>query len=139
MTFEPFEFGHNQVQKYFASAKRDLKIAASSDIMDVQFKFSYDALLKMAIAVCAQDSLRVKSKTGHHIELIDKVAEILHDKDISVIGNEMRKKRNFDLYGGGLVVLKKEAMEYYAWVKNVFVAAEDYLNRKKGAIRLFER
>lgn len=137
MTFEKFEFDSRQAQKYYQSAKRDLKIAATSDIIDVQFKFSYDALLKLAIAVCAHNGLRVKSKAGHHIELLDKLADILQDSDIDIIGNEMRKKRNFDLYSGGLVVSRKEASEYCEWIRMVFVKAEDYLSQKQGVAKLF--
>ncbi|MBU4216466.1 hypothetical protein L6270_01660 [Candidatus Parcubacteria bacterium] len=136
MTFEKFEFKPSQTEKYFLSAKRDLKIAIGSDIIDVQFKFSYDALLKLAITVCAHEGLRVKSKAGHHIELVDKLAVILHEPDVSIIGNEMRKKRNFDLYSGGLVVSEKEAREYCNWVKDVFSKAEDFLNQKKGVVKL---
>jgi len=36
--------------------------------------------------------------------LVKKLAEFLPDTDIGVIGNRMRKKRNTDLYDGGILI-----------------------------------
>jgi hypothetical protein len=68
--FEKFHFSKRQIRKYYQSAIRDLKIASNSKIPEVIFRFSYDALVKLAIAVCAKNGLRVKARKGHHIELI---------------------------------------------------------------------
>jgi len=38
----------------------------------------------------------------------------------AAMGNEMRKKRNFDLYSGGVLVSKKEALNYKEWLKKLF-------------------
>jgi len=118
--FEKFEFSDKQIRRYYSAAIKDLHIAAKMNNVDVKFRFSYDALLKLAIAVCAKNSLRVKSRKGHHIKLLEMLATILHNKDISLIGNEMRAKRNFDLYGGGILISRKEAQEYFEWTKDVF-------------------
>lgn len=60
--FEKFRFSRKQIEKYHKSARRDLKIATEADVSEVRFRFCYDALLKMAMAVCAENSLRVKSR-----------------------------------------------------------------------------
>ena len=49
--FERFKFSRRQTEKYYQSAQRDFQIADNSDVPEVAFRFCYDALLKMAIAV----------------------------------------------------------------------------------------
>lgn len=133
--FEKFVFSENQITKYYKSALRDLKIAKNAEESEVKFRFCYDSLLKLAIAVCAKNKLRVKARQGHHVKLIDKLAEILKDRDVKVIGQEMRAKRNWDLYGGGIIISKKEAGEYLKWTENIFKEANNYFHKKGG--RLF--
>ncbi len=128
--FEKFKFSQKQVNNYFRSAARDFKIASVSEIPEVIFKFSYDALIKVAIAVCAKNNLRVKARQGHHIELLQKIAEFLKDTDIDAIGNRMRKKRNTDLYDGGILISKKEAEGYRDWLKEIFIKTKVYLYGK---------
>ena len=82
--FEYFRFSTIQVEKYLKSAKRDLKIADGSEIPEVAFRFCYDALLKLAIALCAKNGIRVKSRRGHHIELI-KIIFYLNDSEIEIL------------------------------------------------------
>jgi hypothetical protein len=106
---------------------KDYRIASRSDIPEVTFKFCYDALLKLAIAVCARNNLRVKARQGHHIELIQKMADLLGSKDIKIMGDEMRAKRNLDIYGGGVLISEKEVEEYLKWLKNIVTVAEDHL------------
>jgi len=129
--FEKFNFTDRQVQKYYQSAWRDLKIVFDSAIPEVIFRFCYDALLKLAIAVCARENLRVKARQGHHIELIEFLARFLKDKEIITFGNEMRTKRNWDLYGGGTLISQKEAMEYQKWVEEVFEKADKYFKKNQ--------
>lgn len=126
--FKKQEFTNRQIENYFNSALRDFKIARDSDIPEIVFKFSYDSLLKIAIAVCAKNNLRVKSRAGHHIDLVKKLSEYLGDENIFAMSNEMRKKRNFDLYSGGILVTKKEALNYKEWLKKIVLQAEKYLS-----------
>ena len=92
--FEKQKFTDRQIKQYFNSALRDFKIAYDSDVLEIIFRFSYDSLLKIAITICAKNNLRVKSRAGHHIKLLKKLAEYLDNEDIFIMGNEMRKKRN---------------------------------------------
>jgi len=126
--FEKQKFTDRQVEKYFNSAIRDFKIAIDSDIPEVIFKFCYDSLLKIAITICAKNNLRVKSRAGHHIELLKKLSEHLNNEDIFIMSDEMRKKRNFDLYSGGVLISEKEALDYRKRLKKIVAQAEKYLN-----------
>lgn len=122
--FEKFSFSQKQINKYYHSALGDLRIASDSTIPEVIFRFCYDALLKLAIVVCAKNGLRVKARQGHHIELIKKLAHYLKDSEIEILANEMRSKRNWDLYGGGILISAKEAKDYLKWTRLVFQKAE---------------
>ena len=129
--FEKFSFSLKQIQKYYQAAVRDFKIAQEAKIPEVTFRFCYDALLKLAITVCAENDLRVKAHKGHHFELIQKLSFYLTDKEIEVLGNEMRSKRNWDLYDGGVLISVKETLGYVEWVGQIFKKAEKYFNRKR--------
>ena len=132
--FEKFEFTRSQIDKFFAAAERDLGIAGKNDTPEVKFRFSYDALLKLAIAVCATGNLRVKARAGHHVDLIKKLAQYLGDKEIEVLADDMRAKRNWDLYGGGIMISAKDAESYYGWTKKVFKKGDSYLKEKLGKL-----
>jgi len=134
--FEKFHFSRKQIEKYHSSAKRDLKIASEASVSEVRFRFCYDALLKLAITVCAENGLRVKSRRGHHIELIKKLAFFLNDSEVEILADEMRSKRNWDLYGGGIIISSKEADAYLSWVKKIFHRAESLVNARQGRIKL---
>jgi len=134
--FERFKFTDSQVANYRKSAERDLEIARNSDIPEVAFRFSYDALLKLATAVSAKNSLRVKARQCYHIELIKKLAELIGDSEIEVLGNQMRAKRNWDLYGGGALISQKEAKEYSEWVARVFADTQKYFDGKTQRLKL---
>ena len=82
----------------------DLKIAEASDITDVIFKFSYDALIKLGITLIAKKGYKVRSTTGHHVKILEKLSQLLKDEDILVLGNKMRQERNVNLYDGGFFV-----------------------------------
>ena len=80
--FVKFIFSKQQIDKYFQAAERDLFLAANKE-PEIKFQFSYNSLLKLAQAVCAKQNLRVKARTGHHMVLFDKCAELLDDGKIA--------------------------------------------------------
>lgn len=118
--FQKFNFSKEQVRKYLQAAEKDWKIARDSDVSDVVFKFSYDAILKLAIYVAACSGLRVRSVAGHHIKLLEKLSEVIQDEEAFYITNEMRQKRNIDLYQGGALITDKDAESYLSFVDSVF-------------------
>lgn len=125
--FEPFEFTEAEILKFLASAENDVKNARSIDIPEVMFLLCFQALCKMACTVCAKQNLRVKSKSGHHVFLIRKLSETLGDEEIELIGNQMRMKRNMDMYAGGAIVSEKEALEYRDWIGKLMEKVKKHL------------
>jgi hypothetical protein len=122
--FEDFNFSPNQVDKFYEAALRDFQIAKNDNQAEVIFTFSYTTLIKLAITVCAKNNLRVKAEQGHHFELIKKLADYLNNREIDAIGNEMRKKRNRDLYEGGIFIAEKQAQEYLEYLKKIIQLVE---------------
>jgi len=101
------------------NALRDIDIAEKDEFLDVKFNYTYTALLKAGIALLSFHQRKIKSAPGHHVKVIDKIAEFFMDDDISNLGNMMRSKRNRDLYDGGIEVTSKECVEYICFVKDI--------------------
>ena len=118
--FQKLKFTENQTKEYFISAKRKLEIAQESNIPEVIFTFSYDALIKLGIALISEKGYKVRSIRGHHIKILEKTSQLLKNKDINTIGNEMRQKRNTDLYGGGVLISEKDSKAYTKFIQNIF-------------------
>ena len=118
--FQKLTFTKEQIKQFAQSALHDLKIAESTDIPDVIFKFSYDALIKLGITLVAGEGYKVRSATGHHVKIIEKLSQLLKDDDILILANKMRQERNKNLYDGGYFVSDKDSREYLAFVKSVF-------------------
>jgi len=118
--FQKFSFKEEQIERFLESAFHDFKIAQDSDIPDVIFKFSYDALIKLGIVLIAKRGYKVRSAIGHHVKILEKLSQVLGDEDILVLGNQMRQKRNFNLYEGRFTVSEKDSQEYLDFVKKVF-------------------
>lgn len=110
--FVKFSFTAKQLTDYLASARKDLSIARDSQVPEVAFQFSYNALIKLGIVLIAKQGYKVHGKTGHHAKIIDKLAELLGDDEVGAVGNLMRKTRNIELYSGGSVITDKQAKEY---------------------------
>ena len=121
--FQKLAFKEEQIGQFLKSALHDLKIAKESDVSDVIFKFSYDALIKLGIAFIAKKGYKVRSTAGHHIKILEKMSQLLKDEDILVLGNKMRQERNVNLYDGRFFVGEKDSLEYLEFVKITFKKA----------------
>ena len=121
--FQKIRFQEKQIDQFLLSAQHDLNIAEESDVPDVVFKFGYDALIKLGIALIAKKGYKVRSTAGHHIKILEKLSQLLKDEDIVVLGNKMRQERNVNLYDGGFFVGEKDSREYLNFVKSVFKKA----------------
>ena len=121
--FQKMTFQQKQIDQFLLSAQHDLKIAEESDVPDVVFKFGYDALIKLGIALIAKKGYKVRSTAGHHIKILEKLSQLLKDEDIVVLGNKMRQERNVNLYDGGIFVGEKDSLEYLEFVKSAFKKA----------------
>src|SRR3989338_2141061 len=122
--FQKLAFKEEQIEQFLKSALHDLEIAETSDIPDVIFKFSYDALVKLGIALIAKKGYKIRSTTGHHVKILEKLSQILKEENILVLGNKMRQERNVNLYDGGFFVGEKDSREYLNFVKSVFKKAD---------------
>ena len=118
--FQKLAFKDEQIEQFAKSALHDLKIAEESNIPDVVFKFGYDAIIKLGIALIAKEGYKVRSTPGHHVKILEKLSQMLNNEDILVLGNKMRQERNTNLYDGGFFVGEKDSREYLDFVKNVF-------------------
>lgn len=134
MTFEQqffrrISFTQEQIDRYYRSAQRDLQIAREDPHHEVRFTYSYQALIKGAIAIVSKRGYKVRSAPGHHVKLLMAASELLNEPDILAIGDAMRGKRNDDLYGGSMPVTEKEAADYLEFVQSVLRKAERYLRK----------
>jgi len=116
--FQKFSFTKQQIDRFFESALRDLKIARQDKFAEVRFTYSYQALVKAGISVIAKvGGVKVRSVPGHHIKILEKMSEILKNPDVLTLGDAMRIKRNSDFYGGGESITEKEAGDYLKFVE----------------------
>ena len=115
--FAKFKFTKKQIVKNLNNALRDLDIAQKDEFLDVKFNYTYTALLKAGITLISLNGRKAKSARGHHIKIIENLADLLADDGISALGNLMRSKRNTDLYDGGIEVTSKECREYLNFVE----------------------
>ena len=126
--FSKFKFTPEQIKRYFSNALRDFKIASEDNHLEVKFNYSYNALIKAGIAlIAARGGVKVRSIVGHHVKIIEKMAEILKEETVMAVGNAMRSKRNEDFYDGGIFISEKESVEYLEYVKDVLKKVEQSL------------
>jgi len=126
--FQKFTFTEEQQAKFIKAGIRDLRIAEKSEIPEVVFKFSYDALIKFGITCIAQSGYKARSVPGHHVKILEKMEELLGDEDIGILGGKMRQMRNFDFYDGGIEISEKESIECLSFVKRVAEKATKFFN-----------
>jgi len=132
--FQKFNFSQGQIRKFLQAAYRDLNIAKQVDIPEVKFQFAYNALIKLGITAISCFDYRVKSRSGHHVKILEKASLILANKDIKSIGNKMRKTRNTDIYGGGILMSDKQANRYLDFMESVFHSSENFFKNKLGRL-----
>ncbi len=129
-TFIRFSFTQQQIKKNLESALRDYDIAKKDSIPEVKFTYIYNALIKAGIALLSYYQVRVRSVPGHHVKILEKMAEILKDEAVADIGNVMRSKRNIDLYGGGVEITEKECREYITFGGRVLKRIKNIITTK---------
>lgn len=126
--FRKFEFTKEQIKKNLNNAIKDLTIAKKVKILEVKFNYAYTSLIKAGLTLLSYYQMKVKSMPGHHIKIIEKLAQILKDNDIEDIGNIMRSKRNLDFYAGGIEVTEKECREYINFVEEVLTKVKEAIS-----------
>jgi len=129
--FTSFKFAKEQTVKHYENALKDLNIAIEDKILDVKFNYSYTALIKSGVALLSFHQIKAKNALGHHFKIIEMLASILKDDNISVLGNIMRNKRNVGLYAGGMIVTEKECKDYLEFVIDVLKRVKTILDKHK--------
>ena len=89
-------------------------------------------MIKLGITLIVSQGYRIRSRIGHHIKILEKFSQILDNKNIEIMGEAMRKKRNFDLYKGGAIISEKEAKEYLNFVKEILTESEKFLKNQNS-------
>lgn len=125
--FSKFNFTEEQIDKNFKNALKDLDIAKKDKILDVKFSYVYTALIKAGIALLSVYQVKIKSMPGHHLKIIEKIAQILKDDSVLTLGNIMRSKRNLDFYAGGVEVTEKECSEFIKFTEKVFTKIKNII------------
>jgi uncharacterized protein (UPF0332 family) len=128
--FIKFTFTPDQIKKNLKNAIKDLNIAKKVNILEVKFNYAYTALIKAGITLLSCYQVKVKSVRGHHVKIIEKLAQILKDENIESLGNSMRSKRNLNFYAGGIEVTEKECREYVDFVEEVLAKLKKLLVHK---------
>lgn len=126
--FTKFTFTKDQIKKNLQNAQKDLNIAIKVNILEVKFNYAYTALIKAGITLLSYYQVKIKSVPGHHVKIIEKLAQILKNDDIENMGNIMRSKRNLDFYAGGIEVTQKECREYINFVEEVLAKLQKSLS-----------
>lgn len=125
--FIQFKFTDEQLNRNLKNALKDLDIAKRDRILEVKFNYAYSALIKGGIALLSYYQVKVKSISGHHVKIIEKLAQILKDEVIADMGHIMRSKRNQDLYSGGVEVTEKETNEYLKFTEKVLIRIKEII------------
>lgn len=84
------------------------------------YRIGHEAVLKLGIAMISAAGYKVKSVPGHHVKILDKLVEILGRPDEIEYMHRIRRKRNIDLYEGGLDFTEKEAKDLLGLCKILF-------------------
>jgi len=125
--FKELKFSKKEIDKFIESAIKDLNIASDSNVPEVQFQFSYNSLIKLGIIAIACYDYKVSSRLGHHQKILEKLSEILKNKEIFLYGDKMRKIRNKEMYDGGIIITSKQAKEYLNFVQESYYSVKDFL------------
>lgn len=113
------KFSKNELGKYKGAARRDLEIAKTNKDVEVIFHFTFMALIKLGIYLIAFQGYRIKSRPGHHEKIIETLSQLLHNEDVLIVGQKMRKDRNLDLYSAGIHYSASETATYVQFVSEL--------------------
>ncbi|KKQ71466.1 MAG: hypothetical protein UT33_C0009G0057 [Candidatus Peregrinibacteria bacterium GW2011_GWC2_39_14] len=129
--FKRFDFTNKEIRLFLENSRRDLDIAKNNKTPEVIFRFGYDSILKSCIALIAFCGFKAKSVPGHHIIIISKASEILNHEyaEIFYFCNNIRRKRNFDLYAGGSFFSVQEAKNLIEISEKIYTIVKNYVQK----------
>ncbi|MBI5754900.1 hypothetical protein HZA41_01630 [Candidatus Peregrinibacteria bacterium] len=122
--FQEFPYSKSQTDGYFHNAELDFVRAEKARDPNIAYRIGYESILKLGIAMIADAGYKVKSVPGHHIKILEKLGEILKRPDEIEYLHRIRRKRNIDLYEGGLDFTEKESSDLLVLCGILFVEAK---------------
>jgi hypothetical protein len=135
--FKKMDFSQRQIENYFISAIKDMKIAEKYDDPEVRFQFIFNSLIKFGITLIAFHGYKVNSRKGHHQKVLEKMSEILGNDDILITSEIIRKNRNTEFYDGGIIITEKQSEEYLSFLKKVYNLSRSFLSEKDFNLSIF--
>ncbi len=123
-SFQKFTYTKEQIKKFFENAHKDLKMAENLNNSEIAYRICYEAIIKLGIAMIAKHNYKVRSNTGHHYKILQKIAEITKLKDEINYIQFVRRKRNIDLYEGGSDFTETELKNLLKVTKKIFNHAD---------------
>ena len=118
--FQKFDYTDEQVKQFFKNSEKDLKLATSANDPNIIYRIGYDAVLKFGIAVIAKNGYKTRSILGHHIKILNVLSDLFNVKDEIGYIHRIRRKRNIDLYEGGIDFTETEAKNLIKIIKKIF-------------------
>lgn len=117
--FSTQAFTADELEKLRKSAEKYLAISKKNREAEVKFHFTYMTLIKIGIYLIAKEGYRVKSRPGHHQMIIERLAELLKNEDVMLIGDKMRRSRNMDFYSADGMITETEAEKDFEFVEKI--------------------
>ena len=122
--FQKIKFSKKQLADFFSSAENNLKNAQKTDIPEVIFLLCYNSVIKLGIYLIAKKGYKVRSIPGHHYQILKSLGEITHLYNETNYLQDVRQKRNIDLYEGGAIMTQKESDDLLKITKKIFEIAK---------------
>lgn len=133
----PVDF--RRVNEYLAKAKGDLlnakKILAISE--EISFKTTYDAMIKITLALMLAHGVRPRTQSGHHLTMIQFAKNILPKEQETLINryDRIRAKRHLLVYEASWVS-RQEAEEAILAAEKYWKIVKEYIQAKNPQKKL---
>lgn len=139
----PEKIGLDQINKVIERAHRNIasaKVLIKHGDEEGSFRFAYEAMLLASRALVFSYGLRPRSIGSHKI-VIDFTEKVLGQEYKILVQkfNKMRKKRNYLIYGIGLVISKTEAENALKTAQDFITKITKVIQNKSGQKKLFKR
>ena len=138
-SIKKYPINFKEINRYLKMAEQDLvdakKILSISE--EVCFKTTYDAMIKISLALMMSGGYRPRSQAGHHKTMIEFASKILGTKNESLIRkfDQARKKRNMLIYQAQWVS-RKEAKEAIITAEKYFEEVSISIEKKNPQKKL---
>ena len=133
---EPVASSPEELKRLLVAIRRRLKdadVEATSN--EARFEHAYHAILGCALAALRANDLRATAPTGKHVLTLNTLAHTvkLPHKRLRYF-QQLRNRRNIDLYEGDLPVSTTELLEAIAAARDLAAQAETYVRQLRPEI-----